>query len=430
MNIQTKIRADRAAGSDEAHALTADVPATNGSRLPLLDVLRTFAVLLVLGRHLPLAVENAQSPGVTLFRLWQTGGWIGVDLFFVLSGFLVSGLLFSEYRKYGSISIKRFLIRRGLKLYPAFYVMLTCTCGIVYLTFGYVPLDRALSEVFFMQSYFPGLLGHTWTLGVEEHFYLVTPFVMAALVRWGPADRPFRWIPALFVVSAVTLLGLRIFNAMNADYTQETHLYPTHLRFDSLLFGVLLSYLHQFHASGFMEFCQRNRLRLACCGAIGFAPFFVFELEVSPLVHSIGLSILYLSSGSLLMAAIACETHGTKQPGHVVRFLSWIGYHSYSIYLWHLLVQQFMLPITLRIIGFMPSLEVVVVVYVFEAIAFGIVAARVIEVPVLQMRDRLWPSRSRGVAAEATVEKPSPTPELTDSLLPAVTESGLRSTGL
>ena len=378
---------------------------------------------------MPLTFDVATRPGAMLLGLWQRGGWIGVDLFFVLSGFLVSGLLFSEYRKYGLISIKRFLIRRGLKLYPAFYVMLTCVCGIVYVTNGYVPLGRALAELFFMQSYFQGLSGHTWTLAVEEHFYLVTPFVMAAFVRWGPSDRPFRGIPVLFAVSAVTLLGLRIANAMNVAYTHETHLFPTHLRFDSLLFGVLLSYFHQFHALAFKEFCQRNRVPLACCGAIGFAPFFLFQLD-SFLVHSVGLTVLYLSSGSLLMAALACETQGTKQPGHLVRFLSWIGYHSYSIYLWHMLVLQIMLPISLRIIGFMPSLEVVVAIYVFEAIAFGIVAARVIEVPVLRLRDRLWPSRSRGVAAEATADKSSPSRGPTGSLLPAVEESGLRSTGL
>lgn len=429
MNTPTEDRADHAAGADEPRAPVADVPVRTGSRLPLLDVLRTFAVLLVLGRHIPPSFENATSLGAVLMGLWQRGGWIGVDLFFVLSGFLVSGLLFSEYRKYGSISIKRFLIRRGLKLYPAFYVMLTCMCGIVYVIHGFVPLGRALAEVFFMQSYFPGLSGHTWTLGVEEHFYLVTPFVMAAFVRWGPTDHPFRRIPVLFAICAVTLLGFRIVNAMDSPYTNETHLFPTHLRFDSLLFGVLLSYLHQFHASAFMGFCQRNRIRLAVCGAIGFAPFFLFRLDTSILVHSVGYTVLYISSGLLLMAAMGSESRDTERPGQLVRFLAWIGYHSYSIYLWHMLVQQIMLPISLRMMGIVPSAELVVAIYVFEAIAFGIVAAQVIEVPVLRMRDRLWPSRSKDVTAKATSDQSSPSRELTEALLPSVSESGLRSTG-
>ena len=73
-----------------------------------LDVLRCVAVLLVVGYHMP------------YYRLWGRIGWIGVDLFFVLSGFLISGLLFREFRDTGSIDVKRFLIRRGLKIYPSF----------------------------------------------------------------------------------------------------------------------------------------------------------------------------------------------------------------------------------------------------------------------------------------------------------------------
>jgi len=77
-----------------------------------LDILRCIAVLLVLLDH----------SGIHPF-LTQTG-WTGVDLFFVLSGFLISGLLFAEYKKRGAIDFKRFLIRRGLKIYPAFYTFL------------------------------------------------------------------------------------------------------------------------------------------------------------------------------------------------------------------------------------------------------------------------------------------------------------------
>lgn len=78
-----------------------------------LDLLRLVAILLVLGRHLLPGYENN-----TFLSIWRTGGWVGVDLFFVLSGFLVSGLLFEEYKKRGSLDLKRFLIRRGFKIYP------------------------------------------------------------------------------------------------------------------------------------------------------------------------------------------------------------------------------------------------------------------------------------------------------------------------
>ena len=82
-----------------------------------LDALRAVAILLVLGRHFE------------YFRLWSQVGWAGVDLFFVLSGFLISGLLFAEWKQRGSIGIARFYVRRGLKIYPAFYVFLAMTAA-------------------------------------------------------------------------------------------------------------------------------------------------------------------------------------------------------------------------------------------------------------------------------------------------------------
>ena len=80
------------------------------NRLKEIDFLRGIAIILVIFRHKEIS------------KLMQNMGWIGVDLFFVLSGFLVSGLLFKEYLKYGNINAKLFLIRRGFKIYPIFYL--------------------------------------------------------------------------------------------------------------------------------------------------------------------------------------------------------------------------------------------------------------------------------------------------------------------
>src|SRR5215469_6695095 len=93
-------------------------------RIPQLDILRAIAVLLVIGNHV------TWSPVLVRF------GWTGVDLFFCLSGFLVSGLLFRDYRRYGTLHWKRFLIRRGFKIYPGYYALLLTT----------VLLDRFVRE--------------------------------------------------------------------------------------------------------------------------------------------------------------------------------------------------------------------------------------------------------------------------------------------
>src|SRR3990167_6747089 len=93
------------------------------TRLVQLDILRGIAVLLVLGRHIPMTQEPVRG----FLGWWMRAGWTGVDLFFVLSGFLVSGLLFQEYKRHGDIRLGRFFIRRGLKIYPAFYVLFFVT---------------------------------------------------------------------------------------------------------------------------------------------------------------------------------------------------------------------------------------------------------------------------------------------------------------
>lgn len=141
-----------------------------------LDVLRCIAILLVIGHH-------AQT-----FPVWTRTGWVGVDLFFVLSGFLISGLLYSEYKKRQNISVGRFFIRRGLKIYPAFYFFLAATLAAQLLLYkGSVPLKPYLYEMLFIQNYHFAIWQHTWSLAVEEHFYIALALLLLALVRFLPA---------------------------------------------------------------------------------------------------------------------------------------------------------------------------------------------------------------------------------------------------
>src|SRR5437588_427180 len=114
---------------------------------------RGAALLLVLGRHLELGDECHP-----LLALWHRGGWVAVDLFFVLSGFLVSGLLFREYQRRGSLALSRFLVRRGLRIYPSFYLLLLCTW--LAAPFFHTPSTarrRFLAEIFFVQNYYRGV---------------------------------------------------------------------------------------------------------------------------------------------------------------------------------------------------------------------------------------------------------------------------------
>ncbi len=182
--------------------------------------------------------------------LWLRIGWTGVDLFFVLSGFLVSGLLFREYARVGEVHAGRFLARRGLRIYPAFYVFIVSTS----IATGTLGTRQFAAEATFVQNYLPALWDHTWSLAVEEHFYFLLALVVAALVRRDIARSrtnvpprvgrdPFVALVPIFGAVALTELALRMATARYGQPYFTHHLYPTHLRLDSLLFGVLLAYV-------------------------------------------------------------------------------------------------------------------------------------------------------------------------------------------
>lgn len=357
-----------------------------GGRLVSLDVLRAIAVLLVLGRHLPRLDELARALGPFggLAVIAQRGGWIGVDLFFVLSGFLVSGLLFREYQRHREIRPGHFLLRRGLKIYPAFYVLLAVTVWARESVYG----PAVVCEALFVQNYGPSLWDHTWSLAVEEHFYLAAALLLPLLAR-RPGE-PFARLPKIFFFYiALPVLALRVVNGLVFDYTHRTHLYPTLLRIDSLAFGVLLSYYFHFAHETFLERAGRRRAALVAGGALLLLPPFLWPLETTPFISTAGFTLLYLGSGMILAGLVAEE----RPAGRLARGLAWIGAYSYSIYLWHLPVRRFVLSSEL-------SAGRAALLYGAGSVVLGVVMAVVIEVPVLRLRDRLLPSRNRPLAAD------------------------------
>jgi peptidoglycan/LPS O-acetylase OafA/YrhL len=365
-----------------------------------LDVLRAVAVLLVLGRHLPSA--GATHP---LLETWQRGGWVGVDLFFVLSGFLVSGLLFREHRRYGSIRVGRFLARRGLKIYPAFYAFLAVT--IAWCGWLGVPLTwrNVLAQVFFVQNYGvdpahpgPAFWGHTWTLAIEEQFYLLLAAGLVLLVRRRPTN-PFRAIPWVCLGVSVFCLVLRFATEALLPYAHATHVFPTHLRIDALLLGVLLSYAVH-------EWPERVTAASRCwaplllpLGVLLLGLPFVFDLETTAWMRTIGFNATAV--GAALLVAVAVSHDWPDTPP--IRLLATIGVDSYSIYLWHLFVPQLAILGGLVLTGEMLDPSVLLIVYLVGSVLLGIVAARIVEGPVLRLRDRVWPSRVGGMPSVAAM---------------------------
>lgn len=363
----------------------------SSNRLLSLDALRGIAVLLVLGRHMPLGSEALNPLWKPVF-LWQQGGWIGVDLFFVLSGFLVSGLLFREYRRTRQLSVGRFLIRRGFKIYPAFYFFLGCTLFfVIWARRGNVPWAEILCEACFVQNYGPGLWDHTWSLAVEEHFYLLLPLVLILLTarRKGATD-PFQPVLITFAVVAAVSLLLRWHQARLIPFSYMTHILATHLRLDGLWFGVAIAYLYHFQRETLLVSIRGRERLMMLVAVVLMVPPFVLYLEESFFLPTLGLSCLYVAGGLLICVWLSRPL----PPNLIVRFIAWIGYYSYSIYLWHFFVQRAVFAKWSNSGSLEQPPWSVYLLYVLASVLTGVFMAKVIEYPFLALRDRLVPTRA------------------------------------
>jgi len=340
---------------------------------------------MVIGRHLH-NVEVGPPVLAALLRRWHACGWMGVDLFFVLSGFLVSGLLFSEYRRTGGLRPGRFLGRRGFKIYPGYYVFLLVT----WLWVGdRIPRASFLHEVFFIQNYTSRIWNHTWSLAVEEHFYLGLAVLLWAMARWRPGPDPFRALPRVCgaVLGLVFALRLR---------AQSLHpggdlLLPTHARIDGLFFGTLLSYHWSFHREAFLALLRRFRAVILAGALALLLPCLVLRLEGSFFISTVGLTLNYLGFGALVMLAVAATADG-RPSSRWLAPLARVGFYSYSIYLWHAMVSGLCAHYLPPRIGWAGTTAA----YVAGSIVAGVIAAVLIELPFLRLRDRLLPSAARG----------------------------------
>ncbi|MFM7211129.1 MAG: acyltransferase family protein, partial [Actinomycetota bacterium] len=158
------------------------------------------------GQHVP-ALDGVRAlavAGVVTYHVgadWLPGGFLGVDLFFVLSGFLITGILLGQVDRSGGIAFAQFFTRRARRLLPALYLMLIAVCGWAFFVAAPEEIGdlrgAALAALFYVanwffiltgQSYFADMQGpspgeHTWSLAIEEQYYLVWPLLLLLLVR-------------------------------------------------------------------------------------------------------------------------------------------------------------------------------------------------------------------------------------------------------
>lgn len=157
-------------------------------RIPSLDGLRAVAILLVIQSHLAGGRYSLLNLGTGHFPFRFAYGNLGVRIFFVISGFLITTLLLQEQNRQGRISIKQFYIRRALRILPASYVFMLVLCIVAGLGIVVIPKESFLASFLYVRNYFGGgdwYTAHLWSLSVEEQFYLIWPAAMVLLGRRG-----------------------------------------------------------------------------------------------------------------------------------------------------------------------------------------------------------------------------------------------------
>ncbi len=332
------------------------------------------------------------------FTFLHQGGWAGVDLFFVLSGFLVSGLLFDEHIATGAINLKRFFIRRGFKIIPAFYVLVLVSVAYDLFLVHRVSASHLIHDVLFLQSYREGAWGHAWTLSVEVHFYLLLGLLLWYLSRHVPKSG--QWLarlPAILAGVLAMVLVARLINSgvrIGQNFNFRREICPTHLHLDVLAAGVLLRYLYTYHAER-LEFLARGgiggKIFWTVLALLLVAPSAALWSHYSFVLTALIPTLNYLGFGILVILATRAPFPAGGALAWLVKPMDYFGKHSYSIYLWHLPVKQWVVE------PLMPGAPGVLyfLVFVTASLIIGTLFSELLEMPILHLRNRLFPSRAK-----------------------------------
>lgn len=307
---------------------------TTQNRIPSLDGLRAVSIGLVLACHAAQMPAAAGLP-VPLARVFAVSGELGVRVFFVISGFLITSLLLKEMDASGSIDLKHFFFRRTLRIFPAFYVYVGTVALLLWVGVVTIP-TYLLPAVTYTTDYFhpgEGLTGHAWSLAVEEQFYLLWPFALAALGRG-------RGLKAAALVILVAPAARVTLYAVTRDHTAVGCHFEAVA--DSLAVGCVLAGLRgRLHTSSLYQRALRSRL-------CALAPLAVLALQYA-LAHRTRWGFLAhilvgVSLSNILI--VICVDRAVTLPGRVLNCppLAFVGVLSYSLYLWQQLFLNYASP--------------------------------------------------------------------------------------
>jgi peptidoglycan/LPS O-acetylase OafA/YrhL len=361
------------------------------SYLPGLDGLRAVSVIAVLLYH-------ADMP-------WLNGGFLGVEVFFVISGYLITLLLTQEHTRSSTISLTRFWLRRARRLLAALYTLLA-TVSVIVLVFYREDASTLAAQVWAaltyvtnwflivsQQSYFalverPPVFQHLWSLAIEEQFYLVWPILLLGLLRLFKG----RHLPIAGVVTAGAIASLLWMAYLFEPAMDPSRAYyGTDTRASGLLFGCALALVWKPGRSlGRDAEVKGVALDLAGLAALGvIIGCFAQIHDTDELLYRGGLAVLSLAS----CVAIAAIVHPGTIIGRLLGLpmMTWVGKRSYSLYLWHWPIFVFTRPQIDWPLSLYPTLVLRLVLTVVAAE----LSYRLVEVPIRNGAFARWRQRLR-----------------------------------
>ena len=370
-----------------------------------LDGLRAFAVLAVIFYHMSLS--------------WAPGGLMGVTVFFVISGYLINGLLVAEYDATKTISLPQFWLRRVRRIIPAVLLALAGTlvlCALVSPTlFGKARTDLIPSLFFFNNwwqifhnvSYFeaaaaPSPLTHYWSLAIEEQFYIVWPLLLLVLLKLR--------MPKKGIAVIIGVLAIASFGAMAYLYSPMADpsriYYGTDTRAGSLLIGAFLAIAWPSTIFGLRRKQSSNgaaRLAFNILGVVALAALvviIVFTNSYTSFPYLGGIALVSVLTALLIAVLVVPNTWVARLMQ--LRPLVWIGKRSYGMYLWHY-------PIILATSRFTSTIEApwwvrvsqIIVIFALSDLSF-----RFVETPIRSGALRAWWQSRRSPKAEGDAQQP------------------------
>jgi peptidoglycan/LPS O-acetylase OafA/YrhL len=360
-------------------------------RQPGLDLLRALAIVIVVIYHA--GIMGFPMPGRV--HRW---GWIGVDLFFVLSGYLIGGQLLRQLAKHGRLHLGRFFVRRALRILPAYLVVLAIYFALPswreYPEMAQ-PLWKFLLSLQNIAMHGGTAFSHAWSLAVEDQFYLALPFILLALHRRARAAIV---IPCIMIISGIFLRTFLAWQNPNGSGGvsfrgfQAWIYYPTWTRLDPLVFGVVLAALENFRPQWWKRLTNLAPwIWLPALAIIGYALWLGEGDYINFAACIWQFPLLAVGFAAVLVCAQSdrLPLRRAKIPG--VAFIASIAYSAY-------LVQKLAIHFTAESCGrynIDPASPFALVLVELCVYAAAIILFFAVERPFLQLRKRIAPRPGR-----------------------------------